>query len=148
MKESYSEDLSSHAGLESCVGPGEGVCEALDRGVCRPSIEPRELTDLEALTQCNSAEGNTIGGAMAMLSMGFPRSETSRMHRNFSRETREVPCPPRASRGRDPRCGGGGGKALGQGEPDAANHAPDSGPEPHATWATPRVAQGRRDGRR
>jgi len=41
MKGSYIEDLANHGGPELCVGVPQGRSEALDRGACRPAIEPR-----------------------------------------------------------------------------------------------------------
>ncbi len=50
MRESYSEDFASHADPEPCAVVREGGCEALDRGMYRPSIEPRKLTNLGVQT--------------------------------------------------------------------------------------------------
>ncbi len=96
MKESYSEDLASHAGPESCVVVREGGCEAFDRGMCRRSIEPRKLTNSGMPTQYNYAEGKIRWAIVAMPVRDSPRSETSSMHRNSSRENREISCPPAA----------------------------------------------------
>ena len=94
MRESHSEDLASHADPESCVVVREGGCEAFDRGMCRPSIEPRKLMNSGVPTQYNYAEGNIHWAIVAMPSWNSPRSKTSSMFRNSSRENREVSCPP------------------------------------------------------
>ncbi len=72
MRESYSEDLANHAGPEPCVFVREDGCEALDRGMCRLSIEPRKLTYSGVPTQCNYAQGGPFisratGGYMFMI---------------------------------------------------------------------------------
>jgi hypothetical protein len=41
MKGSYIEEVAIHGGPEPCVGVPRGRSEALDRGACRPAIEPR-----------------------------------------------------------------------------------------------------------
>jgi len=41
MRELYIEGVAIHGGPEPCVGVREGVGEVLDRGTCRPAIEPR-----------------------------------------------------------------------------------------------------------
>lgn len=93
MKESYSEDQASHADPESCGAVREGGCEAFDRGMCRPSIEPRKLTYLGVPTRCNYAEGNIQRAVKAMPFWNSSRSKTLSMHRNSSRENREISCP-------------------------------------------------------
>ena len=42
MQVHYDEGVAYHIDPESCAGGREGVCEALDRGVHRPAIEPRK----------------------------------------------------------------------------------------------------------
>jgi hypothetical protein len=43
MKEPYNEGLATYVDPEPCGGAREGVFEALDRGMCRQTIEPRNL---------------------------------------------------------------------------------------------------------
>jgi len=64
MKESYIKELASHDGPEPCVGVPRGRSEALDRGVRRRAIEPRnESTGVP--TRLTTSEGNTVGDAFA-----------------------------------------------------------------------------------
>jgi RNA-directed DNA polymerase len=93
MKESYGEDLASHTDPESCTVARKGGCEALT-GVCAGELLSREIM--------------MIRGADAVPVSGRPhpiprqgkrfgdsaRSKTLCMHRNTSRENREIPCSP------------------------------------------------------
>lgn len=45
MRELYTEGVATRGGPEPCVGIREGVGEVLDRGTCRPAIEPRNHGD-------------------------------------------------------------------------------------------------------
>jgi len=60
MRESYSEDIASHAGPESCADAREGSREALT-GVCAGQVLSPETIFLRVPTQSSYAEGNTVG---------------------------------------------------------------------------------------
>ena len=90
MKESYGEGLASHTGPEPCVGLRKQLGEALDRGKCRPSIEPRKQSSTGAPTPFPRAEGNITRFATGKSRVGSTWSETSCMHGNTSRENREL----------------------------------------------------------
>jgi hypothetical protein len=93
MKESYGEDRASHTDPESCTIARKGGGEALT-GACAGELLSREI--------------KLVRGADAVLAGGRPhavprqgkrygnlaRSKTLCMHRNTSRENREVPCLP------------------------------------------------------
>src|SRR5262245_2212757 len=93
MQESYGEDLASHTAPESCAVARKGGCEALT-GACAGELLSREI--------------KWIRGADAVPASGRPhpvpregerdrnlaRSQNLRMHRNTSRENREIPCLP------------------------------------------------------
>ncbi len=93
MKESYGEDLASHTDPESCTVARKGGREALT-GVCAGELLSREIF--------------VVRGADAVSESGRPhpmhrygkrygdlaRSKNPSMHRNTSRENREIPCLP------------------------------------------------------
>ncbi len=93
MKESYGEDLASHTDPESCTVAREGGCEALT-GACAGGLLSREII------QVRGADGVSVSGRQHPMPRygkryGDPaRSENLRMHRNTSRENREIPCLP------------------------------------------------------
>lgn len=92
MKESYSEDVASHAGPESCMVTREGGREA-STGVCAGrvlSLEMIAFGGADAVSACGRPhpvrrQGETF--------RDLPGSETSSMHRNILRENREIPGP-------------------------------------------------------
>ena len=63
MRESYSEDIASHAGPESCADVRKGRREALT-GVCAGEVLSPETIFLRVPTQSSYAEGNTVGDVM------------------------------------------------------------------------------------
>jgi RNA-directed DNA polymerase len=93
MKESYGEDLASHTDPESCTVVRKDGCEALT-GAWAGGLLSREIRGFR--------------GADVVLRYGRPhpmhrsgkrqgnlaRSKTLSMHRNTSRENREIPCSP------------------------------------------------------
>ena len=88
MKESYSEDLASHTGPESCVVVREGAVEALT-GVCAGPVLSLEKLSFGVPTLLSYAEGNIpcsfwreAGGPHVVLDLS--------MHRNILRGTREI----------------------------------------------------------
>ena len=88
MKESYSEDLASHAGPESCAGVREGVGEALT-GVCAGPVLSLEKLSSGVPTQLTNAEGH-----IPCSSWREPREphvvRDLSMHRNTLRGSREI----------------------------------------------------------
>jgi hypothetical protein len=105
MKTLYVEGVANHDGPEPCVDVPQGRGEALDRGMRRPAIEPRNQQDRGA-DAVLEAEGHTVSSATREL-LGDPaRSETLCMRRISVRENREAPCSPvglisrRAAQGR------------------------------------------------
>jgi RNA-directed DNA polymerase len=105
MKELYVEGPANHDGPEPCVDVPRGRGEALDRGMRRPGIEPRNQSTRGA-DAVVVAEGNTGGSATRELPSGPARSETLCMRRISVRENREAsrspdrPITGRAAQGR------------------------------------------------
>ena len=105
MKELHVEGVANHDGPEPCVDVPQGRGEALDRGMRRPAMEPRNQQDRGA-DAVLEAEGNIAGSAMRELPGDPARSETLCMRRTSVRENREAPCSPvrpitgRAAQGR------------------------------------------------
>ncbi len=93
MKESYGENLASYTDPESCTVVRKGGCEALT-GVCAGELLSREIIRIQG------ADVVLVSGRQHLMRRygkryGDPaRSENLRMHRNISRENREVPCSP------------------------------------------------------
>ena len=93
MKESHGEDLASHTDPESCTVVRKGGCEALT-GVCAGELLSREIIRIQG------ADVVSVSGRQHLMRRygkryGDPaRSENLRMHRNISRENREIPCLP------------------------------------------------------
>ncbi len=93
MKESYGEDLASHTDPESCTLAREGGCEALT-GSCAGGLLSREIIRIRG------ADVVSVSGRQHPIHRygkryGDPaRSENLCMHRNTSRENREIPCLP------------------------------------------------------
>jgi hypothetical protein len=78
MKESCTEGLAIHSDPEPCVGDPQGRSEALDRGVRRPAIEPRNHFS-GVPTRSQPSEGNTGGGVFASRQRA-PRGQRTRLH--------------------------------------------------------------------
>src|SRR6266508_3469259 len=99
------EGVAIHDGPKSCVDGPRGLWRSVDRGTCRPAIEPRNHS-FGVPTPSHEAEGHTAGGASASRSVGPARSENPCMRGIFMCENREVPCSPvwliagRAAQGR------------------------------------------------
>ena len=66
---------------------------SVDRGTCRPAIEPRNH-GFGVPTSSNEAEGNIAGGAIASRPVDPARSKNLCMHGIFMRENREIPRSP------------------------------------------------------
>ncbi len=93
MKESYGEDLASHTDPESCTVAREGGCEALT-GACAGGLLSREIIRIRG-ADVVSVSGRQYPMHRSGKRYGDPaRSENLRMHRNTSRENREIPCLP------------------------------------------------------
>ena len=93
MKELHVEGIANHDGPEPCVDVPQGRGEALDRGMRRPAIEPRNQQDRGA-DAVLEAEGNIASSAMRELLVDPARSENLCMRRTSVRENRETPCSP------------------------------------------------------
>ena len=93
MKESYSEDLASHAGPESCASARKDRGEALTGG------SAGELLSREII-RVRGADAVSVSGRQHALSrkgerqVRHARSQNLRMHGHTSRENREIPWPP------------------------------------------------------
>lgn len=93
MKESYGEDLASHTDPESCTAVREDGCEALT-GACAGELLSREIIRVRGANAVSVSgrphlmrrQGKTYGD--------LARSKNPSMHRNTSRENREIPCSP------------------------------------------------------
>ena len=93
MKESHGEDLASHTDPESCTVAREGGCEALT-GVCAGGLLSREIIRVRG-ADVVSVSGRPHPMHRYGKRHGNPaRSENLSMHRNTSRENREIPCSP------------------------------------------------------
>jgi hypothetical protein len=93
MRTLYIEGVAIHDGPEPCVGTREGVGEALDRGTCRPAIEPRNhgVRGADAVKR----SGRLYRRRRYREPLSDPaRSENLCMHGVFMRENREIPYPP------------------------------------------------------
>ena len=93
MEESYSEDLASHAGPESCASVRKDRCEALTGGSAGEllSREIIRVQGADAVSVCGRLHPMPRQGER----YGDPaRSENLSMHRTTSRENREIPCLP------------------------------------------------------
>ena len=85
MKESYSEDVASHAGPESCAGAREGVGEALT-GAYVGQVLSREI-NLIGVPMPSQQQKATSGVAPRRAAPGPPRSEALCMHaKHLARE--------------------------------------------------------------
>ena len=103
MKESYGEDLASHTDPESCAVVREDGREALT-GACAGELLSREIM------MVRGADALPAGGRLHSVPRqgerygNLARPENLCMHRNTSRENREVPCLP-VQHGRTGRVG-------------------------------------------
>lgn len=93
MQESYGEDLASHTGPESCANARKGGGEALT-GACAGELLSREIKLVRG------ADAVLAGGRLHAVPRegeryrNLARSKNLCMHRNISRENRDVPCLP------------------------------------------------------
>ena len=89
MKEPYGEDLASHANPESCVGDREVVGEAWTGACAGPVLSLEKLIDrgADAVVKCGRQYPS---GRPGETRWDPAWSETWSMHRNTSRENREI----------------------------------------------------------
>ncbi len=93
MQESYGEDLASHTDPESCAVAREGGREALT-GAGAGELLSREMMMVRG-ADAVSASGRPRPMSCHGTRYGdLARSKNLRMHRNTSRENREIPCLP------------------------------------------------------
>lgn len=95
MRESYREGPASRSGPESCAVGREVGSEALT-GVCAGRVLSHEtftIRGADAVTVCGRQHPGRRQGETFRDPAG---SETSSMHRNTSRENREIPWSPAA----------------------------------------------------
>jgi RNA-directed DNA polymerase len=93
MRESYREGPASHSGPESCADGREAGREALT-GVCAGRVLSHEtfiVRGADAVSVCGRQHPGRRQGETLRDPAG---SETSSMHRDSSRENREIPYPP------------------------------------------------------
>ena len=93
MKESYSEDLSSHAGPESCAPARKDRCEALTGGSAGEllSREIRRVRGADAVSVSGRQHARSRQGERQAR---HARSQNLSMHGHTSRENREILWPP------------------------------------------------------
>ena len=93
MKESYGEDRASHTDPESCAVARKDGREAL-AGACAGGLWSREILIVRG------ADAVPVSGRPHPIHRhgerygNLARSKTPGMHRNTSRENREIPCLP------------------------------------------------------
>jgi hypothetical protein len=115
MKESYGKDPASHPDPESCVGGRKVAGEALTGAHAGQPLSS-EITLTGVPTSYGEGKGNTTDGAIRE-----PAANAAEVGSRSTGEAAEQGC----ARG---TCGGGGGKAIGQGEHDADDRNPDTEP--------------------
>ena len=96
MKESYGEELATHAGPESCATTRKGRDEALT-GVRAGRVFSREnmlLRGADAVGECGRPHSEHRN---CKVLRNLARSETPSTHGNTSHENREIPCSPEAN---------------------------------------------------
>jgi hypothetical protein len=93
MQEPYIEGVATHGGLKLCVGDPRGCSEALAEARAGRAIEPRNDL-IRGAHVVNSAEGNTVIGAMREPLADPAWSENHGMYGNSMHENRESPCSP------------------------------------------------------
>lgn len=95
MRELYIEGVATHDDPESCAGIREGAGEALDRGTCRPGIEPRNQ-DFQGADAVMRSGRQHAPNREREARCGPARSKTPCMHRTSLRENREISRTPPA----------------------------------------------------
>jgi RNA-directed DNA polymerase len=93
MQESYGEDLASHTDPESCTIVRKGGREALT-GACAGGLLSRERMMVRGADAVSASGRPHPISRKGKRSGDLARSENLSMHRNTSRENREIPCSP------------------------------------------------------
>jgi RNA-directed DNA polymerase len=93
MQESYGEDLASHTDPESCAGARKDGREALT-GACAGGLWSREILIVRGADAVPVSGRQHLRSHHGKSSGDLARSKNLSMHRNTSRENREVPCLP------------------------------------------------------
>ncbi len=88
MRESYTERLATHSGLESCGAVREDSVEALT-GVRAGRVLSRERSKVRDADAVGMAEGTTVAHRREMR-LGPARSQTPCTYGNTSHENREI----------------------------------------------------------
>ncbi len=80
MKEPYNEGLATHVDPEPCGGVREGAFEALDRGMCRQTVEPRNHAFLgcrRSFRMRKAIPETSLASSRAIVPSGAARPEKS-----------------------------------------------------------------------
>ena len=93
MKESYGEDLASHTDPESCAAARKDGCEALTGARVGGPLS-REIRIIRGADAVPVSGRPHLWLRHGKKSEDLARSENPSMHRNTSRENREIPCSP------------------------------------------------------
>ena len=93
MQESYGEDRASHTDPESCAGARKDDCEALT-GACSGGLWSREILIVRGADAVPASGRPHRRPRHGKRSEDLARSKNPSMHRNTSRENREIPCSP------------------------------------------------------
>jgi hypothetical protein len=106
------EGVAIHGGPQSCVDDPRGWWRSVDRGTCRPAIEPRNHC-FGVPTPSHEAEGHIAGGVSASRLVDPARSENLCVYGVLMRENREVPLLARPADHRAGRPGNAEAVSLG-----------------------------------
>ncbi len=93
MKESYGEDLASHAAPESGTVARQGGREALT-GACAGELWSREMPRVRGADAVSASGRPRLMPGHGKRSGDLARSENLCLHRTTLRENRESPCSP------------------------------------------------------
>ena len=93
MQESYSEDLASHAGPESCVSARKDRGEALTGGSAGELLS-REIRRVRGADAVSKSGRQHLLSCQGERQSSHARSQTLSMHGHTSRENREILWPP------------------------------------------------------
>jgi hypothetical protein len=93
MKESYGEDRASHTDPASCTVARKGGREALT-GACAGGLLSREIILVRGADVVSVNGRRHSRSRQGKRPWDLARSKNLSMHRNTSRENREIPCLP------------------------------------------------------
>ena len=99
MEESYREGVASRPGPEPCGGGRKAAPEALDRGICRLGIELRNKA-FRGADRVGSPGRQQRAARQRERGVVPAGSKAPGMQRNSTRENRETPLPPAATKWR------------------------------------------------